>query len=328
MTQHLVALIADYGLLLVALCVMAEQIGLPVPAFPVLLVAGALAAAGRLPLAALVVVSLAAALACDLLWYWAGRRYGPHLLRGLCRISLSPDSCVHRSELRFERWGGGILVFAKFVPGLSLVAPPLAGALGLSLRTFLLLDGGGGLLWTAAGVGLGYAFAPAIGRLLDAVAATGRISLVVVVALFVLFAIWRWLRRRRLREALAVPRIDTAQLHAALAAAAPPLVVDVRSAVSRKLDPRIIRGARLADAEGIAAELGDVPRERNIVTYCNCPNEATSARAARTLLAHGYRNVHPLAGGLVAWAGAGLPIERADRDAGAAPGKPRPAASP
>lgn len=311
MAQQLVALITEYGLLVVAACVAAEQIGLPVPAFPVLLVAGALAAVGKLPLAGLVLVSMAAALACDLLWYWAGRRYGAHLLRGLCRVSLSPDSCVHQSELRFRRWGGNVLVFAKFLPGLSLVAPPLAGAMGLRVRTFVMLDGLGGLLWTALGVGIGYAFGAQINRVIGIFAAAGKVTLAMVLALLAAYVAWKWLRRRRVREALAVPRIGIRQLARDLAHPPPPVVLDVRSDLSRELDPRIIRGARLADAEHVDAALRGIPRDREVVMYCSCPHEATSARAARTALARGYRNARPLKGGLTAWATAGMPMDEA-----------------
>lgn len=309
MTHEIITLIAQYGLLLIFFIVVMEQIGLPVPALPVLVVAGSLAAAGRLSLPGIVLVALVACLLCDLMWYWAGRYFGARVLRGLCRISLSPDSCVHQSELRFERWRGQMLVVAKFIPGLSLVAPPLVGALGLRLRVFLLFDGLGALLWASVAVGLGYAFAAQIDRLLLDLVTAGKVAFELVLGLLVLFILYKWWRRWRLRIALQMPRMTVEQLHRERAGSQAPLVIDVRSTVSRQLDPRIISGALLVDLEHIGQAVHGVPRERELVIYCNCPNEATSARAAQTLVARGYRRVRPLQGGLPAWAAAGLPVQ-------------------
>ena len=159
MAHQIIALIAQYGMLLVFLNVLLAQAGVPVPAVPTLVVAGALAAAGRLPLAGIVAATLLGCLLGDLAWYLAGRRYGAGVMRTLCRISLSPDSCVKQSELRFQRWRGHVLLVAKFVPGLSMLAPPLVGAMGLPLRRFLLLDGLGALLWAGGASALRYALA-------------------------------------------------------------------------------------------------------------------------------------------------------------------------
>ena len=159
MAHDIILLMAQYGLLLVFLNVLVEQVGVPVPAVPTLMVAGALAANGKLPLVGVVAVALCACLLGDLLWYWAGRRFGGGVMRTICRISLSPDSCVKQSELRFQRWRGQVLLVAKFVPGLSTVAPPLVGAMGLRLPAFLWLDGLGSLLWVALAVALGQVFA-------------------------------------------------------------------------------------------------------------------------------------------------------------------------
>ena len=139
MAHHIVELIAQYGLLLVFINVLVEQAGAPVPAVPTMIVAGALAAADRLPLAGVLLVAVVACLLADFAWYAAGRRFGGGVMRTLCRISLSPDSCVKQSELHFQRWRGGVLLLAKFVPGLSTVAPPLVGAMGLGPGAFVLL---------------------------------------------------------------------------------------------------------------------------------------------------------------------------------------------
>ena len=164
MAHQIIELIAQYGLLLVFLNVLVEQAGVPVPAVPTMIVAGALSANGKLPLAGVVLAALVACLLSDLLWYWAGRRFGAGVMRTICRISLSPDSCVKQSELRFQRWRGRVLLIAKFVPGLSTVAPPLVGAMGLRAGSFVLLDGLGSLLWVGVAVGLGESVASGVGE--------------------------------------------------------------------------------------------------------------------------------------------------------------------
>ena len=320
MAHAVVALIAQYGLLLVFVNVLVEQVGAPVPAMPTLVVAGAVAASGQLSIPAIVLVALAACLLGDLPWYWAGRHFGGGVMRTLCRISLSRDSCVRNSELQFERWGGRMLVVAKFVPGLSTVAPPLVGAMGLPLYRFMLLDGLASLLWTIVPVASGYMLAPQVDALLAALASAGTIALELVVMLLALYVAGKWWHRRSLLMALRMARITVHELHDAVAKGNAPLIVDVRSRTSRQLDGRILPGARLADLACIDRALHDVPLDQELVIYCNCPNEATSASAAKALMAKGYRHVRPLQGGLDAWGAAGYPVERLPSTIAVSPG--------
>lgn len=309
MTHEITTLVAQYGLWLVFLGVLGEQLGLPIPAVPLLVVAGSLAAFGHLSVAGIIAVALLACLAGDLAWYAAGRRYGLRVMSALCRVSLSPDSCVYQSEVRFERWRGQVLIAAKFVPGLSLVAPPLAGALGLPLRAFLLFDGLGALLWVGVAVAVGDLFASRIDGVLDAVADAGSLALGGVLALLAVYIAVRWWRRRRDHAARQVPSVAVAQLRAEQAGMTPPVVVDVRSRIARRADPRVIEGALLADVDHVADAVRGIPHWQPLVPYCSCPHEATSARAAASLLALGYRNVRPLRGGLPAWDDAGYPVQ-------------------
>lgn len=316
MAHQIILLITQYGMLLVFFNVLVLQLGVPVPAMPTLIVAGALAAGGKLPLAGLVLVALCACLLGDLLWYGAGRRYGAGVMRTLCRISLSPDSCVRQSELHFQRWRGGMLLVAKFVPGLSTVAPPLVGAMGLPLVAFLWLDGLGSLLWVAVAVALGYAFSSQIDVLLGALAQAGTVALELVGALLALYIALKWWQRRRLLRALRMARISVDELRREMGSAAAPVVVDVRSAPARMLDPRIIPGALLADPAGVGRAVRGLAPDSELVMYCNCPNEASAATAAALLKAAGYRHVRPLQGGLDAWVAAGYPLDRATDIAG------------
>ncbi len=305
MAHEIILLITQYGLLLVFLNVLVEQVGVPVPAVPTLIVAGALAANGKLSLAGVVGVALVACLLGDLVWYVAGRRFGGGVMRTICRISLSPDSCVRQSEMRFQRWRGGILLVAKFIPGLSTVAPPLVGAMGLPLFTFLLLDGLGSLLWIVVAVTLGYAFASQIDGLLAALANAGTIALELLVGLLVLYIAIKWWQRQRLLRALRMARISVDELNLAMTGDDAPVVVDVRAEPGRVLDPRVIPGALLANPKHIGQVVRGLPPDRELVIYCSCPHEVSSATAAKLLMAAGYRRVRPLLGGLDAWVAAG-----------------------
>jgi membrane protein DedA with SNARE-associated domain/rhodanese-related sulfurtransferase len=315
MAQEIITLIAQYGLLLVFFNVLVEQAGVPVPAVPTMIVAGALAANDKLPVAGIVLVAVLACLLSDLAWYWAGRRFGSGVMRTICRISLSPDSCVKQSELRFQRWRGRVLLIAKFVPGLSTVAPPLVGAMGLRVPTFVLLDGLGSLLWAGLAVGVGYAFAEQIDVVLAALASAGTVAFELLLVLLALYIAAKWWQRRRLLVALRMARITVDELNGAIGSGQSPIVVDVRSQAARLLDTRIIPGALLADLDGVDRALAGVPPERELVIYCSCPNEVSAAKAAKLLMAIGYRRVRPLLGGLDAWDAAGYTVDRLPPDA-------------
>ncbi|MFC4528690.1 DedA family protein/thiosulfate sulfurtransferase GlpE [Dyella halodurans] len=309
MAHHIVELIAQYGLLLVFINVLIEQAGAPLPAVPTMIVAGALAAADKLPLAGVLGVAVLACLLADFAWYAAGRYYGGGVMRTLCRISLSPDSCVKQSELRFQRWRGGMLLLAKFVPGLSTVAPPLVGAMGLRPAAFTLFDGLGSLLWVGVAVSLGYVFASQIDDVLQAMANAGSIALMLLGCLLALYITVKWWQRHRLLRTLRMARITVEELNDAITAGLTPAVVDVRSTAARLVDTRVIPGALLADVNSVDRIVQAVPVDSELVIYCSCPNEASAAMVAKALMAHGYTRVRPLLGGLDAWDHAGLPIQ-------------------
>jgi len=162
MQQLLLSLSDGWGVGVVVLNVFLDQVGLPVPAVPTLLVVGALAADDRLLGLQLFVGGSLACLVPDLGWYLAGRVYGSRVMKTLCRISLNPDSCVSQTQLRFERWGPGAILFAKFVPGLAIIAPPLAGATGMAWPRFLLLSSSSAMLWVGLILSAGALLKPQI----------------------------------------------------------------------------------------------------------------------------------------------------------------------
>lgn len=309
MTHEIFALIAEYGVLLVFVNVLVTQLGAPLPAVPTLVVAGAVAANGQLALPSILLVALIACLIGDSLWYWAGRRFGSRVMRALCRISLSPDSCVNQSELHFQRWRGRVLLIAKFVPGLATVAPPLVGAMGLPLSTFLLFDAVGALLWSGVAVAIGYVFATQLDLALAMLANAGLFAFQLLLGLLALYVVARWWQRRRLLVALRMARISPEELNRMRARQPGPVVVDVRSRAARALDRRIIPGALLADVGAVEQTMRDIALDSELVMYCNCPHEVTAAKAAEALMSRGYRHVRPLAGGLDAWEGAGYAVE-------------------
>lgn len=321
--QTLIDLVTAHGALLVFVATLAARIGAPVPAAPLLVVAGGLSVVGAVSLPLAFAVAVLANVLGDGLWFWAGRVLGHRVLGLLCRWSLSPDSCVRQSESLVARWGGSSLVAAKFVPGVSVVAAPMAGAMGMSVGRFVTSDALGGALWSGVFLGLGVAFAGEVERLLVALADAGTAATLLLLALLAGFVAWRWWRRRRFLREAAVPRIGADELQALIDAATQgdpaPLIIDVRSLAAAELDTRHIPGALIAELDGIAAQAATLPHDREIVLYCNCPNEASAATAALRLRAAGLPRARPLAGGLDGWAAAGRTVATA---------RPRPLAGP
>ena len=304
----LLALAAQHGPLLVIAATFLARLGLPVPAAPVLVVTGAL---GMGPVAqlTLVVGAIVANLLGDAVWFVAGRRYGYRVMRVLCRLSLSPDSCVRQSENFIARWGGSALVAAKFVPGVSTIAAPMAGALGMSTARFLAFDTVGAALWTFGFLGLGIVFSRQLQALLETLAEVGLLTGGVALALFVFYLGVRWVRRRGLLRVLSMPRITVAELRAMHEAGAMPAIFDVRSATAVRLDPRRVPGAKAIELRDISRHAGNLPKEGAVVLYCNCPNEFSAAQAASVLVDDGFTDCRLLAGGLDAWTAAGAPLE-------------------
>jgi membrane protein DedA with SNARE-associated domain/rhodanese-related sulfurtransferase len=297
------------GLGFVFLNVLLQQLGLPVPVVPTLVVAGAVAASGRMSAPALYALAVAACLIADGTWYYAGRTYGGRVMSLLCRISLSPDSCVSQTQGAFERWGAKALVVAKFVPGLALIAPPLAGATRMHVGRFVLFSALGASLWVGAALLGGALLHTQIERLLPQVAQIGGAAAAVLVLLLFSYIAYRWWERRRFLAALDMARISVEELRQQMDTGAAPLVVDVRSSTARTLELRRIPGALHVPVQDAARHLSELPRDREIILYCTCPNEASAAKVARLLMNNGFERVRPLKGGLEAWIDAGYSVE-------------------
>lgn len=309
--SQLITWIEHYGLYAVFINVMLESIGLPVPAYPMLIVAGALIAQGSYNLPQLIGCAIAAALIADLIWYAAGARYGSKVLRVLCRVSLSPDSCVKQTESIFSRWGSRSLMLAKFIPGFATVATALSGILRIRLPAFIFFDLIGAALWSGLAAGLGYIFRDAVGDVIEVLDRLGRGGLLVLLACFVLFVLAKWWQRRRFYKALRMARISVTDLRALLDQGTAPRIIDVRSQESQQRDGRIPGATtlqRVDDSDlALVAELRD---SSEVIVYCACPNEASAALVAKQLMRHGVTRVRPLHGGIEAWIAAGFAVER------------------
>ena len=266
--NELRVLVLQHGIGFVFLNVLLEQLGIPVPAVPTLVVAGALAADGRLPFGKLLVAAFVATVAADTVWFLLGRRFGQKVLKTLCKLSLSPDSCVRQTEGLFDTYGLASLLFAKFVPGYSTVAPPLAGAAGSTLPRFLAFTSAGTLLWAGTALTLGLLFHGAIDRALRFLANLGGGAIVLLGAALLLYIALKWTQRRRFYRFLRMARIGVADLRSLMDAGQAPLIVDVRSDHARMRDPRRIPGAIVVNLFDLDEKIGQLPTDREIVLYC------------------------------------------------------------
>ena len=266
--QELTAKVAQYGLPFVFLNVLLEQLGLPIPAFPTLIVTGALVAMGVIGGPQLLLVAVVACVIADASWFTLGRRYGHRVLSTLCRISLSPVTCIRQTESLFERWGMSSLVVAKFIPGFSTVAPPVAGATRVSWPPFLLYDTLGAAVWAGSGIALGWIFSGAIDRVLEFLTGLGSWALLIIGAGLAGFIFLKWRERRRFYDELRQVRISVDDLRRLMDGGLDPLVVDVRSPLARKGDPRRIPGAIGLDMVELERKVPDLPGDREIILYC------------------------------------------------------------
>ena len=295
------------GVLAVFALVLVEQVGLPLPTYPVLIVAGAWSARGGPAAAKIVAAAIGACLLADLAWYASGRRFGSRVLRAMCRLSLEPDSCVSDTEHLFARFGTRVLMLAKFIPGLGAVTTAMSGVVSARLPGFLAYDCIGAALWAGSAVALGSIFHDAVDDVFSELAALGRVGGLLILGLLLFFLALKFWRRHQFFQELRMSRITVQELNRLRVDGAQLLLVDARPSASRVRDG-IIPGA-------IAFEIllqDEVQSRRGgeAVVYCACPNEATAARIAHRLVSMGFHPVRPLIGGIHAWLDAGFTIER------------------
>lgn len=290
--------------------VFAEQIGLPLPAAPLfLLAAGALAGAGKMSLTAAISLAVVACLAGDLIWYYLGHHRGRQVLNMLCRISLEPDSCVRRTENFFVRHGVRSLLIIKFIPGLSTVTPALAGLFNIGVPRFLLYDGLGTLIWITAFIAPGYLFSNQLEQIAAQVAEMGSLLALLLIGSLVLYVLYKYIHRQRLLHELRIARITVDELKRIMDAGEKVIIVDLRQPLDIEAAPYVIPGALRMSVEELEHRHHEIDRDRDVILYCACPNEVTSARMALLLRKKGINKVRPLAGGVEAWREQNFPVE-------------------
>lgn len=290
--------LTQHGYFLLFVVVLAEQIGLPVPALLFLIAAGALVGTGQMAFGAAVGSAVLAALLGDQLWYELGRRRGRRVLNWLCRISLEPTSCVRRTEEFFSRHGMRSLVVAKFVPGLSTIAPSLAGIVGLRMPQYLLYNGLGTILWVGSGIGLGYALSDQLEQAVSVVAHLGPTMVLILLGGVAGYIVYKTLHRYRVRRL--VPKLTVQQVTEKISEGEDPVFIDLRPHGARREVPGIPGSLPLSVEEVIAGH-HNLPRDRDVILYCACPQDAASVQAAKRLREKGLVRVWPLAGGIEAW---------------------------
>jgi membrane protein DedA with SNARE-associated domain len=260
--------VVRYGYALLFVWVLVEQAGLPIPAIPLLLASGALAAQGRMHLALAMLIPALASLCSDSFWYFFGKRRGAIVLNLLCRIALEPDSCVRKTETTFSRFGPRTLLICKFVPGLNTAAPTLSGMVGVDFPRFVLFDFLGALLWTGAYAGLGFLFGKQLDRIAAGASRFGGSLLLLFIALVIAYVLYRWNERRRFIEQVKGDRITPDELKHKLESGEPLTIIDLRHPLDRLTDPRTLPHALQISPEELEARHGEIARDGEIVLFC------------------------------------------------------------
>lgn len=294
-----------------------EQAGLPVPSVPVLLAAGTMSAAHRLHVAFVLPVVLSACLVADSAWFLLGRRYGTRIVNVLCRMSLEAASCVTRTQGSLSRRGGTTMLFAKFVPGLSTMAAPLAGQAGLSYPKFVLYDLAGSLMWASAWLFGGRFVGDFIERSTRWFSLLAHYAVGLVLLMVVAVLTMRYVRRLEFLRELRGLRLEPQQLLAMLDDAERedlpgPFIVDLRHPLDVLSDPVTLPNALRIGPDELKQRHELIPRDRDVVLYCTCPSEETSAKVALELRRLGVKKVRPLRGGLQGWKDAGYALQSLD----------------
>jgi len=296
--------------------VFVEQGGLPIPSAPLLLAAGALSGMHQMNLGLALTFAALGSLASDSMWYEIGRLKGVRVLQFLCRISLEPDSCVRRTQISFTRNGPRVLMGAKFVPGLGAMSAPLAGIIKMGWRKFLVYDAAGALAWVSSYMLTGYVFSGQLERVAQYAARMGAGLLLILAGGFGGYILWKFYNRKKFLRKLRIARISPEELKEKMDAGEDVLVVDLRHSLDFEANPETIPGAMHVDAAELEEASEVIPRDREIVLFCACPNEVTAARLALLLRSKGITRIRPLSGGYEGWRSRGFPLSLAKDETG------------
>lgn len=306
---YIADLIEQYGIAIVFLNVLLEQLGLPIPAYPTLVLAGALIDPEKYSFAVLLCTAITGALIADVTWYFAGRKYGTKVMGKLCKLSLSPDTCVTQSQSLYLKFGAPALLVCKFIPGFASISSALAGSTGTKLITFLIMDGLGAAIWAGSALWLGSLFSTAIDDLMNILIEMGKWGTLLVLAALVSFIASKSWERQRFIKDLRMARITVEELNDLLIKGHAPVILDTRA--PHLIEEGWIPGAHFASLDSLDKLELKLKEDEPVILYCSCPNEITAAKVAKALMAKGYINVKPLTGGIDAWRAAGYKITKA-----------------
>lgn len=266
--EEIFQFLGAYGYLVIVVWVLADQIGIPIPAIPILIVAGAMAGAEELDFTRVMLASVAGCLPSDLIWFTAGRRRGGEVLKILCKLSLEPDSCVRSTQNTFERYGPQSLIVAKLIPGYQTLSPALAGMSGMTLPRFLALDVSGAIVWSAAFVVPGYLLKDQLGRALDLVSQFGSGLAQFAGGTLAAYIAWKFWHRQRFLRSLRISRMHPEELKQEIDQGEEVAIIDLRDSISLEFQPVQIPGAQRMTIEEIEARHEEIPRDRDVVLYC------------------------------------------------------------
>jgi len=302
-----------YAYFILFLWVLVEQLGVPVPSIPVLLTAGTLSATHRVSGSLSLISVILACLLADSVWYALGRRYGNAVLKLLCRLSFEASTCVSKTEGYFQRRGAVTLLFAKFVPGLSTVAAPIAGQTGMPYPRFVLYDLAGSAIWALAYLLAGFFFGDIARRSQRFFAMLGHFAVLIFVLMVLVLMFWKFWKQRRFLLSVRELRLEPAELLQMMETAErqgniPPFIVDLRHPLDYLPDPRVLPGSVRVSPSDLTSHHHQLPRDRDLILYCTCPSEETSAKVALQLHKLGISRVRPLRGGFEGWRDAGYPL--------------------
>lgn len=298
----------QHAYLVLFLFVLVEQIGVPIPSAPVLLTAGTLTATHKLHLVPVLGAILLGSMVSDICWYFLGRRYGHLVVRVLCRFMPQRGTCVERTEGYFGKHGASALLISKFLPGLNTMAGAIAGQTGMDFRLFLVCDAGGVLLWALAFVVGGRFFGDFLKMHPHALAWFAHFAVALFLVLFLGFVANRIRTRRRSLSEIRTDRLSPEDLRTMIDNNEPVYIVDLRHPLDYLPDPRTLPGAVMMTPDRLVETGGQIPRDRDVVLFCTCPNEETAVHMALTIRKMGVLRVRPLLGGFDGWKTKGFPL--------------------
>jgi membrane protein DedA with SNARE-associated domain len=268
--EDLLPLIARHGYSLLAAVCFAEAIGFPLPAALAILTAGAVAAYGKMHFYSVFGLAFVAIVMGDMILYFLGRATGWALLGVLCRLSANPETCILRSAEYFYRRGKQTLLFAKFIPGINVMSPPLAGSMKMRVEDFLQFDALGVAFYVGVYAAAGYFFSDALRTITRGLRSTGFAAEVVFgigLALYVIYRIWLHRKYRLLDGVSRIPveelaqRLNLDENHTIL-------IADVRSHGYYDAASERIAGSIRIEPNNLEVEIKNLPKDREIYLYC------------------------------------------------------------